>query len=103
LGWQSGVGLALSGFPFFHIAGLFFNTNCIYLGWTQVLIPNPRDTDHICAEMEKYRPTNMANVPFWLTRSMSGVIFLIGFLIFCFNVIMTVKRAGRVRYQEGVA
>ena len=63
LGWQSGVGLALSGFPFFHIAGLFFNTNCIYLGWTQVLIPNPRDTDHICAEIEKYKPTTLVNVP----------------------------------------
>lgn len=47
--------------------------------------------------------SNLANVPFWLTRSMSGVIFLIGFLIFCFNVIMTVKRAGRVQYQKGVA
>ena len=63
LGWQSGVGLALSGFPFFHIAGLFFNTNCIYLGWTQVLIPNPRDTDHICAEIQKYKPTTLVNVP----------------------------------------
>ena len=63
LGWQGGVGLALSGFPFFHIAGLFFNTNCIYLGWTQVLIPNPRDTDHICAEIQKYKPTTLVNVP----------------------------------------
>jgi long-chain acyl-CoA synthetase len=32
LGWKPGQGLALSGFPFFHIAGLFFNENCIYLG-----------------------------------------------------------------------
>ena len=63
VGWQAGVGLALSGFPFFHIAGLFFNTNCIYLGWTQVLIPNPRDTDHICAEIQKYKPTTLVNVP----------------------------------------
>src|SRR5450759_770890 len=39
LGWEEGKGLALSGFPFFHIAGLFFNENCIYLGWTQILIP----------------------------------------------------------------
>ena len=30
LGWEEGKGLALSGFPFFHIAGLFFNENCIY-------------------------------------------------------------------------
>jgi long-chain acyl-CoA synthetase len=63
LRWEKGKGLALSGFPFFHIAGLFFNKNCIYLGWTQVLIPNPRDTDHICDEIEKYRPTALVNVP----------------------------------------
>ncbi|MCJ7771930.1 MAG: AMP-binding protein, partial [Desulfobacterales bacterium] len=63
LGWEQGKGLALSGFPFFHIAGLFFNANCIYLGWTQVLIPNPRDTDHICGEIEKYKPTALVNVP----------------------------------------
>lgn len=63
LSWEPGKGLALSGFPFFHIAGLFFNENCIYLGWTQVLIPNPRDTDHICAELAKYKPTCLVNVP----------------------------------------
>jgi long-chain acyl-CoA synthetase len=63
LGWERGKGLALSGFPFFHIAGLFFNANCIYLGWTQVLIPNPRDTDHICKEINRYRPTSLVNVP----------------------------------------
>jgi long-chain acyl-CoA synthetase len=63
LHWEKGLGLALSGFPFFHIAGLFFNKNCIYLGWTQVLIPNPRDTDHICKEIIKYRPSVLVNVP----------------------------------------
>lgn len=63
LKWKTGEGLALSGFPFFHIAGLFFNLNCVYLGWTQVLIPNPRDTDHICDEIDKYKPTTLVNVP----------------------------------------
>ena len=63
LSWEPGKGPALSGFPFFHIAGLFFNENCIYLGWTQVLIPNPRDTIHICNELAKYRPTTLVNVP----------------------------------------
>ncbi len=63
LGWEPGKGLALSGFPFFHIAGLFFNANCIFLGWTQVLVPNPRDTDYICAQIEKYKPTTLVNVP----------------------------------------
>lgn len=63
LSWEVGKGLALSGFPFFHIAGLFFNENCVYLGWTQVLIPNPRDTEHICKELAKYKPTALVNVP----------------------------------------
>jgi long-chain acyl-CoA synthetase len=63
LAWEPGKGPALSGFPFFHIAGLFFNENCIYLGWTQVLIANPRDTIHICNELAKYRPTTLVNVP----------------------------------------
>lgn len=63
LGWEEGKGVALSGFPFFHIAGLFFCENCLYLGWQQCLIPNPRDTAHICDELEKYKPTALVNVP----------------------------------------
>ncbi|MFA4906509.1 MAG: AMP-binding protein, partial [Candidatus Margulisiibacteriota bacterium] len=61
MGWEPGKGLALSGFPFFHMAGLFFNSTCIFLGLTQVLVPNPRDTDYICAQMEKYKPTLIVN------------------------------------------
>jgi long-chain acyl-CoA synthetase len=63
LSWEFGTGFGLSGFPFFHIAGLFTCSNVIMLGWSQVLIPNPRDTDHIIKEMLKYRPTVLANVP----------------------------------------
>lgn len=63
LKWQPGEGIALSGFPFFHIAGLFFNANSICLGLTQVLIPNPRDTDHICREIRRYKPSYLVNVP----------------------------------------
>jgi long-chain acyl-CoA synthetase len=63
LNWEPGSGVALSGFPFFHIAGVFTCANVIILGWTQVLIPNPRDTKHICKEMKKYKPSVMANVP----------------------------------------
>ncbi len=63
LGWEKGKGLAMSGFPFFHIAGLFFCENCLYLGWSQVLLADPRDTVHICNEMKKYMPTVLANVP----------------------------------------
>jgi len=63
LSWEFGTGFGLSGFPFFHIAGLFTCSNVIMLGWSQILIPNPRDTNHIIKEMIKYRPTVMANVP----------------------------------------
>ncbi len=63
LGWEWGKGVLLSGFPMFHAAGLTVCESAIFFGWTQVLIPNPRDTDHICNEMVKYKPTNMANVP----------------------------------------
>jgi len=35
----------------------------VSLGWPQVLIPNPRDTIHICNELAKYRPTTLVNVP----------------------------------------
>jgi long-chain acyl-CoA synthetase len=63
LQWQFGSGPALSAFPLFHIAGLFFCANCVFLAWTQILIPNPRDTDHICRELGRYRPIAVVNVP----------------------------------------
>ena len=63
LSWTKGTGSALSGFPFFHVAGLTFLSNCLYLGWPQLLVPNPRDTDLICDLIKKYKPTALVNVP----------------------------------------
>jgi long-chain acyl-CoA synthetase len=63
LNWKRGGGPVLSGFPFYHIAGVFTCLNALYLGWGQILIPNPRDTDHIIDEIQKYRPKALANVP----------------------------------------
>jgi len=63
LGWDRGAGKMLSGFPFFHIAGLQIMVNSLSLGWPLILIPNPRDTDHICGELEKYKPKVTGNVP----------------------------------------
>jgi long-chain acyl-CoA synthetase len=63
LGWEETEGVVLSGFPMFHVAGLTMAECTIYAGWTQVLVPNPRDTDHICNEIAKYRVTNLVNVP----------------------------------------
>ncbi|TFG30589.1 MAG: AMP-dependent synthetase [Promethearchaeota archaeon] len=63
LQWEFGKGVLCSGFPIFHIAGLTVAESAVYFGWTQILIPNPRDTDHIVKEMKKYHPTNLVNVP----------------------------------------
>lgn len=63
LQWKFGSGPALSAFPLFHIAGLFFCANCVFLAWTQILVPNPRDTDHICRELARYTPIAVVNVP----------------------------------------
>jgi len=63
LNWEFGKGVGLSGFPFFHIAGVFTCLNIVYLGWSQCLIPNPRDSKEIVKEMKKYKPSVMANVP----------------------------------------
>ena len=63
VGWEWAQGTLLSGFPMFHIAGLTVCEAAIYLAWTQCLIPNPRDTDHICECIEKFKPSNLVNVP----------------------------------------
>ncbi|GAG88944.1 unnamed protein product, partial [marine sediment metagenome] len=63
VGWEKGKGVALSGFPLFHMAGLFFGQACIMLGWTQCLIPDPRNALHICNEIKKYKPSVLVNVP----------------------------------------
>ena len=62
LKWERGKGVALSGFPLFHAAGLVFCLNVMSLGISQVLIPDPRDTANICNEMSKYKPILLVNV-----------------------------------------
>jgi long-chain acyl-CoA synthetase len=61
--WEPGDGGGVNGFPFFHIAGIFVNVALASLGFTQSLIPNPRNTDHITAEIERYHPRIIFNVP----------------------------------------
>jgi len=59
---QRGNEVFLSGFPFFHIAGLAVGMIGLGMGGTQILIPDPRNTNHICKEYKRYLPTGMANV-----------------------------------------
>ena len=61
--WDKSQGPVISAFPMFHIAGLTFYSISIYCGWTQLLLPDPRNTDYICQMMEKHRPWLICNVP----------------------------------------
>ncbi|MGB9618270.1 MAG: AMP-binding protein, partial [Desulfomonilaceae bacterium] len=63
LNMRCGEEIILSGFPYFHIAGLALGLGTMYIGAAQILIPNPRDTRHIIKEMKTYRPTILVNVP----------------------------------------
>ena len=63
LEWEKGTGGALSGFPFFHIAGLAFCLNTMFNAVFTVLIPDPRDTLTICNALKQYKPRFLVNVP----------------------------------------
>ncbi len=58
-----GEEVVLSGFPFFHIAGLALGLGTMFQGHEQILVPDPRNTKHIVGEMARFRPTILVNVP----------------------------------------
>ena len=63
LGVREAQEVMCSAFPLFHLAGLMVGMICVAKNIPQCLIPDPRNTRHICGEIEKYRPTLMTNVP----------------------------------------
>ncbi len=63
LHFERGNEIFCFAFPFFHLAGLSLGMAAVVIGATQILIPNPRDTKHICREIARYRPTGLGNVP----------------------------------------
>ena len=50
-------------FPLFHAAGLAFALSAMRFGGIFVLIPDPRDLDHICAQLKQLPPTRLGAVP----------------------------------------
>jgi long-chain acyl-CoA synthetase len=56
-------GIMLSAFPLFHQAGLFLGMLSMATGYTQVVIPNPRDLDFLVSSIKKYKPRGIVNVP----------------------------------------
>jgi long-chain acyl-CoA synthetase len=61
--FEMGTETFCSAFPFFHLAGTAVYLYALYYGATYILIPDPRNTGHICKEIEKYHPTVLVNVP----------------------------------------
>jgi acyl-CoA synthetase (AMP-forming)/AMP-acid ligase II len=60
---EKGKETFLCAFPMFHMAGLAVASSGMAWGITQVLIPDPRNTEHIIKEYEQYRPSILVNVP----------------------------------------
>lgn len=75
LGLVPGEETFISAFPLFHMAGLTLCIAAMASGGPQVLIPDPRNTTHICKEFRRYRPTIMANVPLLYQLLMADPMF----------------------------
>jgi long-chain acyl-CoA synthetase len=53
-GINPGNSVYISGFPFFHLAGLQFCLQTVFLGATQILVPDPRDTNYMISKIKEY-------------------------------------------------
>ncbi len=58
-----GKEIFISGFPVFHLAGMFLNLGSMYYAGMQLLIPDPRNVKHITKLIAKWRPSVCAMVP----------------------------------------
>ena len=62
-GLEKGKEVFCAAFPMFHVAGLGVAISTAANGFTQVLIPDPRNTQYLCDSIGKYKPTFLAMVP----------------------------------------
>ncbi len=62
---KPGNNVYMSGFPFFHLAGLQFCIQTVSQACAQVLVPDPRDTNYMCSKLKEYegRIGLLYNVP----------------------------------------
>jgi acyl-CoA synthetase (AMP-forming)/AMP-acid ligase II len=60
-----GQDVYISGFPFFHLAGLQFCLQTVSQSNAQILVPDPRDTNYMISKMKEYegKIALMYNVP----------------------------------------
>jgi len=62
-GLKRGEEVICSAFPFFHVAGLATGISTAAAGYTQILVPDPRNTKYLCDAIGKHKPTFIAMVP----------------------------------------
>jgi len=61
--WDTGSEVVATAFPLFHAAGLAFAIASLRFGGRLLLIPNARDVEHLCHQMQRFPPTRLAAVP----------------------------------------
>jgi long-chain acyl-CoA synthetase len=62
-GYRVGEEVVASAFPLFHIGGAAVLFNALRTASTVILVPDPRNLQLICAEMQRRMPTVIAAVP----------------------------------------
>ncbi|MFX1531340.1 MAG: AMP-binding protein, partial [Promethearchaeota archaeon] len=64
-GAHRGQDMYMSGFPFFHLAGMSLNYAAVHSGAAQIFIPDPRDTAYFINKAKEYQDkiNLLANVP----------------------------------------
>lgn len=62
-GYQLGREIVASAFPLFHIGGAAVLFNALRMAGTAILVPDPRNLDMFCGEMQRRPPTVIAAVP----------------------------------------
>ncbi|MFW9941299.1 MAG: AMP-binding protein, partial [Candidatus Thorarchaeota archaeon] len=64
-GAHKGQDMYMSGFPFFHLAGMSLNYAAVHSGAAQIFIPDPRDTAYFINKAKEYQDkiNLLANVP----------------------------------------
>ncbi len=60
---KKGEEVFCSAFPIFHVAGMALAISTASAGYTQILVPDPRNIKYLCDSLGKYKPTFIAMVP----------------------------------------
>jgi long-chain acyl-CoA synthetase len=63
IGLKKGEDVILCPFPMYHVGGLVHTVQSLIMGFTQILIPDPRDLGYLIGQMGRYRPELLGMVP----------------------------------------